>query len=189
MAVFALLVLAGAAVFALRAVRSPGPEVSYDTAHTGPLLTELRRIGDLHLCRFVVSDRTVYHLREDGSIGYLTGDGGTVDYVSVGTVDALVPLSGVTLRSDEVSGALVVEVPEIRVAPGVTDENASFVWRADADVELGTLASMGQGRAALRARQLGIEDCARESAARFFEGFFGALGRGRVEVRFGPLYD
>lgn len=160
-------------------------KATYDVRHALPELASVAGVSDLHLYRFVVSNRRAYPINADGTLGfYPAGEGDRrVDYVTVSTVDATIPLSGVRFEDRGSSGVRVI-LPQIEVREGNIEESMSFIWRQDGEADLSSISRVAERMASQRAEKLGITELARQSAERFFRGMLANLGYGDVEVVF-----
>lgn len=162
-------------------------KVTYDVNHTLPELTSATGVSELHLYRFVVSTRRAYPINPNGSLGYYhpSPKDKRIDYVTVSTVDAYIPLSGVRFE-EPVRGAVRVLIPPIEVKEGNIDESVSFIWRQDAEADLSNISRVAERMASDRAEALGIVELARQNAERFFTGMLTNIGYQKVEVVFAP---
>lgn len=159
----------------------PGKE-SYEIANTPPSLRELKKINELHIYRYIVSDEKNWHVDSKGNVDQ-NGDE-KVRYVSIATVDAIIPMVKVKLDYNSDNNLLTIDIPEIQIKNGVILEDLSFIWKGKVNVDISQIAKVTQRRVSIRAMNLGIMKKAQANSKKFFKAFFNNLGYSNVKVQF-----
>lgn len=163
-----------------------------------PILTELRGMSDLHSAQ--AEFEVVIDHEDDVRFMPSVLAGERVQYVAVGTVDAIVDLDDVTgdaVRFDEETNRAVVYLPRPTISEPVLDMEQSHVMNRDRGLlnRLGGLFSdnptaeraliqAAQAKMAEAAAQTGLVAMAEQEAEDTLEPLILELGVDSVEVRF-----
>ena len=162
-----------------------GGAIQHDLDTVTVILDSMKEKDDLHITRTVVSDFHEYPVNSRGEVVAQDEGDETVEYISVSTVDASLPVS--RIRSHEEGGRFTVCLPPISLETEI-QEKLSFIWDASAkfpntDVEQ-KLLDAARRRAEVMLTARGIRQQAEESAQIFFSQLFELLGDTSIVVKF-----
>ncbi|NIR25403.1 MAG: DUF4230 domain-containing protein, partial [Gammaproteobacteria bacterium] len=94
-----------------------------------PFFAALKETGDLHVYRQVVSDYGEYWIDKDGRVNAVYGKR-SVKFVSVATVDAVVPLDHVRYEVSYAERKISITLPSPIIQRANIDEELSYVWES-----------------------------------------------------------
>ena len=193
-------VLVGTGVVGLDLFHNPLSTTTVDRS-PAPILTELRDLGEYHAAQ--ASFEVIVDEEQDVNLVPQFVAGERVQFVAIGSVDAIVDFSGVgetSIAVDQESGAVTITLPSPTIGSPVLDHDQSHVMNRDRGIlnRMGgafvddptSRARPAPGRRGEDGRCRGGTDLADRAVANttaMLRSLIVPLGYAQVDVRFEPL--